>query len=46
MSKLQVTGFEGLVGERTVACTVGGTTTGRQSDNITVLGESLYRFIK
>ena len=40
MSTLQVTVFEGLVGERTVTCREGGTTDGGQSVNITVLGES------
>ena len=42
MSTLQVTVFEGLVGERTVTCRETGTTTGGQSDTITVLGESFH----
>ena len=42
MSTLQVTVFEGLVGERTVTCREAGTSTGGQSDTITVLGESFH----
>ena len=42
MSTLQVTVFEGLVGERTVTCREGYTSTGAQSDTITVLGESFH----
>ena len=45
MSTLQVTVFEGLVGERTVTCREGGTTSGGQSDTITVLGESFRHSI-
>ena len=42
MSTLEVTVFKGLVGERTVTCREPGTSTGGQSDTITVLGESLH----
>ena len=42
MSTLQVTVFEGLIGERTVTCRVPGISTGGQSDTITVLGESFH----
>ena len=42
MSSLQVTVFEGLIGERTVTCREGGNSTGAQSDTITVLGESFH----
>ena len=42
MSSLQVTVFEGLVGGRTVTCREAGTTTGEQSDTITVLGGSFH----
>ena len=41
-STLQVTVFQGLVGERTVTCREPGTTTGGQSDTITLLGESFH----
>ena len=40
MSTLQVTVFEGLVGERNITCRDPGIATGGQSDTITVLGES------
>ena len=42
MSSLQVTVFEGLVGERTVTCKETGTTIGGQSVTITILGESFH----
>ena len=42
MSTLQVTVFEGLVGERTVTCREGGTVTDGQSVTITVLRESFH----
>ena len=42
MSSLQVTVFEGLVGERTVTCSEPGTSTGGQTDTITVLSESFH----
>ena len=42
MSSLQVTVFQGLVGERTITCREPGTTMGEQSDTITVLGESFH----
>ena len=42
MSSLQVTVFEGLVGERTVTCREGGTTAGGESVRITVLGELFH----
>ena len=42
MSTLQVTVFEGLVGERTVTCRESGTTNNGQSAAITVLCESFH----
>ena len=46
MSTLQVTVFEGIVGERTVTCRESTTTTGGQSDTITVLGELFNHYIE
>ena len=43
MSSLQVTVFEGLVGDKTITCRDAGTTMGGQSVNISILSESFYR---
>ena len=45
MSSLQVTVFEGLVGERNVTCREAFTTTNTQSVSITVFGESFSNII-
>ena len=42
MSTLQVTVFEGLIGERIVTCREASTTIGGQSDNITIIGKPFY----
>ena len=42
MTTVQVTVFDGLVGERTVTCREPCITTGGQSDTITLLGESFH----
>ena len=43
MSSLQVTLYEGLVGERNITCRDPGTTTGGQTVTIALLSESFYR---